>query len=125
MLRPVQRRTDCEGRELLLQEDTPARVLVTRPRAEEVSAARVREFVPAIIRRFSSPHEAKSADATAFQWALRSDADFCRFRLQPMARYRRDALARRCDEGLLGPLHLFARSAEWQGLVRRLPAVRS
>src|SRR5262249_4498504 len=32
--------------DLLLQERTPQDVLVTRPRAEEVNAAKVREFVP-------------------------------------------------------------------------------
>jgi cyclic beta-1,2-glucan synthetase len=44
--------------ELLLQEKTPRDVLVARPRAEEVSAARVRELVPPVLRRFLTPHEA-------------------------------------------------------------------
>jgi cyclic beta-1,2-glucan synthetase len=44
--------------ELLLQERTPRGVLVTRPRAEEVSAAaHVRELVPPVLRRFTSPHD--------------------------------------------------------------------
>jgi len=44
--------------ELLLQERTPRDVLVARPRAEEVSAAaHVRELVPPVVRRFTSPHE--------------------------------------------------------------------
>src|SRR5881296_3501007 len=43
--------------ELLLQERTPRGVAVARPRAEEVQAAAdVREFVPPVVRRFSSPH---------------------------------------------------------------------
>jgi len=43
--------------ELLLQERTPRDVLVARPRAEEVSAARVRDFVPPSVRRFTTAHE--------------------------------------------------------------------
>jgi cyclic beta-1,2-glucan synthetase len=47
-----------QATELLLQERTPRDVLVARPRAEEVSAAaHVRELVPPVIRRFTSPHE--------------------------------------------------------------------
>jgi len=47
-----------QASELLLQERTPRDVLVARPRAEEVSAAaHVREMVPPVVRRFSSPHE--------------------------------------------------------------------
>ena len=45
--------------ELLLQERTPRDVLVARPRAEEVTAAsKVRELVPPLVRRFSTPHDA-------------------------------------------------------------------
>ena len=45
--------------ELLLQERMPRDVLVARPRAEEVkSAADVRDLVPPIPRRFTSPHDA-------------------------------------------------------------------
>ena len=43
--------------ELLLQERTPRGVLVARPRAEEVSAARVRELFPPALRRFNTPHD--------------------------------------------------------------------
>jgi cyclic beta-1,2-glucan synthetase len=44
--------------ELLLQERTPRDVLVARPRAEEVSAAaRVRDFVPSVARKFTTPHD--------------------------------------------------------------------
>ena len=46
-----------QATELLLQERTPRDVAVARPRAEEVTAAAdVREFVPPIVRRFTSPH---------------------------------------------------------------------
>jgi len=46
-----------QATELLLQERTPRGVAVARPRAEEVQAAAdVREFVPPVVRRFSSPH---------------------------------------------------------------------
>jgi len=45
--------------ELLLQERMPRDVLVARPRAEEVkSAADVRDLVPPVVRRFTSPHDA-------------------------------------------------------------------
>ncbi|MGZ8513671.1 MAG: GH36-type glycosyl hydrolase domain-containing protein [Candidatus Limnocylindrales bacterium] len=45
--------------ELLLQERVPRDVLVARPRAEEVkSAADVRDLVPPVLRRFTSPHDA-------------------------------------------------------------------
>src|SRR2546430_6567143 len=49
----------AETAELLLQERTPRDVAVTRPRRDEVSgAADVRELVPAVVRRFTSPHAA-------------------------------------------------------------------
>jgi cyclic beta-1,2-glucan synthetase len=45
--------------ELLLQERTPRDVAVARPRAEEVHAVGdVREFLPPVERRFTSPHSA-------------------------------------------------------------------
>ncbi len=45
--------------ELLLQERTPRDVPVTRPRAEEVAvAAQVRDLIPPVVRRFTSPYEA-------------------------------------------------------------------
>ena len=48
-----------QATELLLQERTPRNVLVTRPRVEEVRAvANVRDLVPAVLRRFNSPHDA-------------------------------------------------------------------
>ena len=48
-----------EATELLLQERMPRDVLVARPRAEEVkSAADVRDLVPPVPRRFTSPHDA-------------------------------------------------------------------
>ena len=46
-----------QATELLLQERTPRDVAVARPRAEEVAAVGdVREFVPPVVRRFTSPH---------------------------------------------------------------------
>jgi cyclic beta-1,2-glucan synthetase len=48
-----------EATELLLQERMPRDVLVARPRAEEVkSPADVRDIVPPMLRRFTSPHDA-------------------------------------------------------------------
>ena len=45
--------------ELLLQERMPRDVLVARPRSDEVkSAAEVRDTVPPVLRRFTSPHDA-------------------------------------------------------------------
>jgi cyclic beta-1,2-glucan synthetase len=47
-----------QATELLLQERMPRDVLVARPRAEEVkSAADVRDLVPPVPRRFTSPHD--------------------------------------------------------------------
>jgi cyclic beta-1,2-glucan synthetase len=47
-----------EATELLLQERMPRDVLVARPRAEEVtSASDVRDLVPPVVRRFTSPHD--------------------------------------------------------------------
>jgi cyclic beta-1,2-glucan synthetase len=47
-----------QAAELLLQERTPRDVLVARPRVEEVRAvANVRDLVPPILRRFTSPHD--------------------------------------------------------------------
>ena len=46
-----------QATELLLQERTPRDVAVARPHAEEVQAAAdVREFIPPVVRRFTSPH---------------------------------------------------------------------
>ena len=48
-----------EATELLLQERLPRDVVVAQPRAEEVrSDADVRDLVPPILRRFTSPHDA-------------------------------------------------------------------
>jgi cyclic beta-1,2-glucan synthetase len=53
-LRPI-----VQATELLLQERTPRDVLVARPRSEEVSAAaQVRELIPPMVRRFTTPHDA-------------------------------------------------------------------
>ena len=47
-----------QATELLLQERTPRDVLVARPRAEEVSAAaKVRDTIGPVIRRFSTPDD--------------------------------------------------------------------
>src|SRR3989442_15307670 len=48
----------CQSRPTtLLQERTPRDVAVARPRADEVQAVGdVREFVPPVVRRFTSPH---------------------------------------------------------------------
>ena len=60
--RPMVRRFHAaplvQATELLLQERMPRDVLVARPRADEVkSAAEVRDLVPPVLRRFTSPHD--------------------------------------------------------------------
>ena len=46
-----------QATELLLQERTPRDVMVTRPRAQDVSAtAQIRELIPPVVRRFSTAH---------------------------------------------------------------------
>ena len=65
-----------------------------------------------------------SAHATAFQWPLRRDADLGGLRLQPLARYRHHALARRSHARLLGQIHLSARRADRQCVVGGLSAER-
>jgi cyclic beta-1,2-glucan synthetase len=48
-----------QATELLLQERTPRAVAVARPRVEHVTGtADVRDFVPGVVRRFTSPHSA-------------------------------------------------------------------
>jgi cyclic beta-1,2-glucan synthetase len=48
-----------QATELILQERTPRDVLVARPRAEEVSAAaHVRDLIPPVVRRFTTPYDA-------------------------------------------------------------------
>ena len=48
-----------QATELILQERTPRDVLVARPRAEEVSAAaQVRDLIPPVVRRFTTPYDA-------------------------------------------------------------------
>jgi cyclic beta-1,2-glucan synthetase len=48
-----------QATELLLQERTPRDVAVARPRAEDVvGPGDVRDFVPAVVRRFTTPHTA-------------------------------------------------------------------
>jgi cyclic beta-1,2-glucan synthetase len=48
-----------QATELLLQERTPRDVVVARPRVEEVRAvANVRDLIPPVLRRFTSPHDA-------------------------------------------------------------------
>ena len=46
-----------QATELLLQERTPRNVAVARPRADEVqAAAHVRDSIPPVLRRFTTPH---------------------------------------------------------------------
>ena len=102
-----------QATELLLQERTPRDVLVARPRAEEVSAAaQVRELVPPVVRRFTTPHSSDPADASAFQWKIRRDADRGGLRLQPLAGYCRYQMARGCHASIAWGSYIFLRDAQ-------------
>jgi len=84
-----------EATELLLQERVPRDVLVARPRAEEVkSAADVRDLVPPVLRRSTSPHGSMPRTQPAVEWAIRGHGDGRGIRLQPLARRGGDPLAR-------------------------------
>jgi cyclic beta-1,2-glucan synthetase len=82
--------------ELLLQERTPRDVPVTRPRAEEVAAAaQVRDLIPPVVRRFSSPHEAtpRTHLLSNGQYAVMlttSGAGYSRWRDIAVTRWRED-----------------------------------
>ena len=93
----------------------PRDVAVAHPRAEEVStAAAVAGAVTPTVRRIDAPATAGGAPVTHLlsngRYAVMLTAD--RRRLQPLARHRRDALARRPDPRRLGLVHLPARQAE-------------
>ncbi len=71
-----------QATELLLQERTPRDVLVARPRAEEVSAAaQVRELVPPVLRRFTTPHSPIPRTHLLSNGKIRCDADCSGLRL--------------------------------------------
>ena len=109
-----------EATELLLQERMPRNVARRpQPRADEVKGrrrARLRAAVRAPIQlasRRDPPH------APAVERPLRGDGDGRRLGLQPLARHRRDALARRRDPRLVGQLSLPARHPERRRVVGR------
>jgi cyclic beta-1,2-glucan synthetase len=83
--------------ELLLQERTPRDVPVTRPRAEEVAAAaQVRDLIPPVVRRFTSPHEAtpRTHLLSNGQYAVMlttSGSGYSRWRDIAVTRWREDA----------------------------------
>ena len=70
------------------------------------AAANVRDLVPPVVRRFTSPHDPTPAHAPSFQRAIRRDGDGRRLRIQPLARPRRHALARRRHARCLGDVYL-------------------
>ena len=111
--------------ELLLQERTPRDVLVARPRAEEVSAAsKVRELIPPLVRRFSTPHDAiprtQLLSNGRYSVMLTSaGSGYSRWRDLAITRWREDLTLRQ-----LGPIHLSARRTIRQCLVRWLSARR-
>ena len=114
-----------QATELLLQERTPRDVLVARPRAEEVSAAaHVRELVPPVVRRFTSPHESVPrthllSNGRYGVMLTTAGSGYSRWR-----EHCSHALARGRYPGLLGLLHLSSRRAERPGLVGGLPTER-
>ncbi len=114
-----------QATELLLQERMPRDVLVARPRADEVkSAADVRELVPPVLRRFTSPHDQTPRDAPALERPLRGDGHRCWLRVQQVGRPRCHPLARGLDPGRVGQLSLPARHGERRRVVGGSPAER-
>ena len=87
--------------------------LVARPRAEEVSAAaHVRELVPPVVRRFTSPHESVPrthllSNGRYGVMVTTAGSGYSRWR-----KHRGHALARGRYPGLLGLLHLSSRCAD-------------
>ena len=74
-------------------------------------------------RRFTSPHGPMPAHAPALERPLRGDADRGGLGLQPLARPRRDPLARGRRRATAGGTYVFLRDVEsGDGLVGRLPA---
>ena len=114
-----------EATELLLQERMPRDVLVARPRAEEVkSVADVRDLVPPILRRFTSPHDAIPRTHLLVERPVRGDGDGGGVRVQPLGRRGGDPLARGRDPRLVGQLPVPARHADRRGVVGRPPTQR-
>ena len=111
--------------ELLLQERTPRDVLVARPRAEEVTAAsKVRELIPPLVRRFSTPHDAiprtQLLSNGRYSVMLTSaGSGYSRWRDLAITRWREDLTF---DDW--GQLYLSARRTIRQCLVRWLSARR-
>ena len=113
-----------QATELLLQERMPRDVVVARPRAEEVRApAHVREFVPPVLRQFTSPHD-PTPGRTCSRTGGIGDADDRGLRLQPLARPRGHPMAGRRHPRSLGHLRLPARHPQRRGLVGRVSAQR-
>ncbi len=114
-----------QATELLLQERTPRDVLVARPRAEEVSAAaQVRELVPPMVRRFTTPHDAtpRTQLLSNGRYAVMLTAagsGYSRWRGIAITRWREDP-TRDC----WGMYFYLARPAKRKRLVRRIPATR-
>ncbi len=83
-----------QATELLLQERMPRDVLVARLRADEVkSDADVRDLVPPVLRRFTSPERPDAAHPCAVQRPLRGHGHRSRVGPKPLAGPRRLALA--------------------------------
>ena len=107
--------------ELLLQERTPRDVPVTRPRAEEVSAAaQVRDLIPPVVRRFTSPHETtpRTHLLSNGQYAVMlttAGSGYSRWRDIAVTRWREDA-TRDCV--------LYSQDIHWVCMVGRLSAQR-
>ena len=105
----------------------PRDVAVAQPRAEEVTrrppAGAEARCTPCAAMR--GPAAGPAGHASAVERALCGDADRGGRRLQPLARHRRDALARGRDARRLGLLRLPRDVAERRGLVRHAAARRA
>ena len=81
--------------DLLLQERTPRDVLVTRPRAEEVNAAHVRDFVPPAVRKFTAqevtPRTHLLSNGRYAVMLTSAGAGYSRWRELAVTRWREDA----------------------------------
>ena len=114
-----------QATELLLQERTPRNVLVARPRVEEVQAvANVRDLVPPVLRRFTSPHDSTPgthllSNGRYVVMVTAAGSGYSRWRDLAVTRWREDS-----TRDAWGTLRLPARRTQRRGLVGCLPTER-
>ena len=115
-----------QATELLLQERTPRDVLVARPRVEEVRAvANVRDLVPPVLRRFTSPHDPTPgihllSNGRYAVMVTTAGSGYSHWRDLAVTRWREDRTRDR-----LGDVLFPSRQAQRPSLVGRIPTERS